>query len=70
MFKKKQSDNTFVGEITISPSDKVTPQIVITTSLKVANHLDKLLLSKGIVALKEYGEKKGTFLLRIDIPDE
>ena len=67
MFKKKQSDNTFVGEITVSPSDNITPQVVITTSFEVAQKLDKLLFAKGIVALKEHGDKKDQFILRIDI---
>ncbi len=62
---KKQFVGSFEGRITISPSDNVTPQITLTATSEVAEQLDSILISRGIVALKE--RHSNNTVLRIDL---
>lgn len=64
--KKPKTNWQFQGYISTSPSNGSTRQVVITTSPEVARELDAMLLSKGIIALKE-GFAGEPVTLRIDI---
>ena len=68
MKENAQGFGSFKGEITFSPSDHKTPQLVITGKPPIIKCLDKFLFSKCIVALRETGERRGTEDLRIDLP--
>lgn len=68
MKEHAQGFGSFKGEITFSPSDHKTPQLVITGKPPIIKCLDKFLFSKCIVALRETGERSGTEDLRIDLP--
>ena len=62
---KKQFVGSFEGRFTTSPSDRVTPQITLTASSEVAEQLDSILISRGIIALKERSGENT--ILRIDL---
>jgi hypothetical protein len=63
---KKQFKGSFEGRITVSPSDGVTPQIVLTASNEVIEYMDNILFSKGIIGLKEPTDKNHS-VLRFDL---
>ena len=62
----KQFMETFEGRIGVSPTDRKTPQIVLSASPEVAEHLDRILLNYGIIALKEPDSTGDKTILRID----
>ena len=64
--KKPANPDQFYGQLTVSPSDGVTRQVVITASPKVAQLLDSLLLPHGIIAIKEGGGNSDV-TMRFDI---
>ncbi|MBR1654635.1 MAG: hypothetical protein IJ690_06890 [Clostridia bacterium] len=59
--KKIPENAVFLEKVVISPSDRKTPQIVISASHDILQIVDEFLLKHNIIALKEHN------ILRIDL---